>query len=128
MSNVTPIGIAIVEHNGNFLVGTRGEDVALAGYAEFPGGKCKPDEGAADCACRECFEETGIEVEAIEQFDRLTFTYEHGTVDLSFWLCRPKSSTEAQPPFEWVNAPELGKRRFPEANHSVIERLIARDI
>ena len=56
MSNPSPkrIGIAVVEHEGRYLVGTRGPDGPLAGYAEFPGGKCLPDELPEMCAIREC--------------------------------------------------------------------------
>ena len=32
-------GIAIVEHDGRFLVGVRQADQVLAGKAEFPGGR-----------------------------------------------------------------------------------------
>ena len=37
------IWIAIVEFDGLYLVGTRQAGQALAGFAEFPGGKCEPD-------------------------------------------------------------------------------------
>ncbi|MCA9069030.1 MAG: NUDIX domain-containing protein, partial [Planctomycetaceae bacterium] len=59
-SQVTQIGIAIVEHNNCFLIGVRGDDSPLSGLAEFPGGKCQDGETPADCAVRECWEETGL--------------------------------------------------------------------
>jgi 8-oxo-dGTP pyrophosphatase MutT (NUDIX family) len=55
----TRIGIAIVEHAGRFLVGVRGDGSPLSGKAEFPGGKCHENESPAECAVRECLEETG---------------------------------------------------------------------
>ena len=59
-NHIKHIGIAVVEQAGHFLIGTRGPDVPLAGFAEFPGGKCYEEEAAEDCAVRECLEETGL--------------------------------------------------------------------
>ena len=41
------VGIAVVEHNKRYLVGVRGPTGPLAGYDEFPGGKCIANETAA---------------------------------------------------------------------------------
>ena len=51
------VGIAVVEHDRKYLVGVRGPTGPLAGYDEFPGGKCIGYETAAACAVRECMEE-----------------------------------------------------------------------
>lgn len=123
------IGIAIVEHEGKYLVGTRGPDGPLSGYAEFPGGKCEPNETPAECACRECLEETGIAVDPVELLLNVQHTYDHGSVDLHFWLCRTShivgSSADCQG-FRWVDADELSQLRFPEANARVLERLASK--
>ena len=44
------VGIAVVEHANQYLVGVRGPIGPLAGYDEFPGGKCIANETAAACA------------------------------------------------------------------------------
>ena len=62
------VAIAIVEQNGQFLVGVRPESVPLAGFAEFPGGKVHDDETAAAAAVRECHEETGLQVVVEREF------------------------------------------------------------
>ena len=59
-ADIKRIGIAVVEQAGHYLVGLRGPDVPLAGYAEFPGGKCLPNESPEDGAVRECREESGL--------------------------------------------------------------------
>ncbi len=59
------IAIAVVERDGQFLIGLRPEGESLAGYWEFPGGKLDPGEQAADAARRECLEETGLEVRIV---------------------------------------------------------------
>lgn len=120
------IGIAIVEHAGRFLVGVRQADQVLAGHAEFPGGKCDPDETPRDCAVRECREETGLAVVAERLLEQKSFSYPHGDVELHFWRCRPVAAeaiTENHCGFRWVSAAELGKLNFPEANRSVVSKL-----
>ena len=129
--SVTPqvIGIAVVEHAGAYLVGVRGPDGPLPGCAEFPGGKCHPDEAPGMCACRECLEETGLVVTPVECLLEHRHTYPHGTVELHFWLCRPVSVAEVRSDhqgFRWIAAAELGAQRFPEANAAVLGRLTGR--
>jgi 8-oxo-dGTP diphosphatase len=125
------IGIAVVEHRGRFLVGIRPAGVPLAGYAEFPGGKCDPDEAPDACAVRECAEETGLAVTTVHQLDRLVHTYDHGMVELHFWLCRPSdaaSVADSHQGYGWVVARELTTLQFPDANAGVIRMLSTRNV
>ena len=125
-THIKRIGIAIVEQAGHFLVGTRGPDVPLAGFAEFPGGKCGEGEAAEDCAVRECLEETGLSVQIERLLMRREHTYPHGTVDLHFYLCNPLpevSLADEQCGFRWVPANELAALPFPEANVDVVSLL-----
>ena len=46
------IGIAVVEHQRQFLIGIRPAGVALAGFHEFPGGKM-PERGVGKRLCCE---------------------------------------------------------------------------
>lgn len=120
------IGVAVVEHHGRYLIGFRPEGAPLAGYAEFPGGKCHSGETPGLCACRECLEETGLEVRAVDLLMHRTFTYPHGTFDLHFWLCRPALRSvvsKEHKGYRWVPASELKSLQFPEANLPLIEVL-----
>ena len=124
----TPIGIAVVEYNGHYLIGIRGEESPLSGYAEFPGGKCQPGESPRECALRECREETGLEVEPVELLLNRPFSYSHGRVDLHFWLSRPvedRAVSENHQGFLWIPAIELAALKFPEANQPVVDRLLS---
>ncbi|MFO1093498.1 MAG: (deoxy)nucleoside triphosphate pyrophosphohydrolase [Planctomycetaceae bacterium] len=126
-----PIAVAIVAHADQVLVGVRGDDGPLPGFAEFPGGKCQPGEAPADGAVRECGEETGLRVEIVELLDRRTFDYPHGSVDLHFFLCRLADAREAVPrhrSFRWVAASELRNLNFPPANATVVELLATRPL
>lgn len=123
------IGIAIVEHEGRYLVGVRGDEGPLAGYAEFPGGKCREGEAPRACAVRECLEETGLSVVAHELLLNRRHAYEHATVDLSFWLCGPADPEDVADDhrgFRWIDAVALTEQRFPEANGPVLEMLLGR--
>ena len=118
-----PIGVAVVEQGGSYLVGARPEGVPLAGYAEFPGGKCEPGETPEACAVRECFEEAGLGVEPVRLLERRTWDYTHGTVELWFVLCRPVGDAGPKEPFRWVPRADLAGLRFPEANAAVLVSL-----
>lgn len=125
-SETQPIGVAVVEHAGRYLVGVRGENGPLPGYAEFPGGKCLRNERPADCACRECFEESGLAVVPVRILLNAAHEYAHGTVDLHFWLCRPANPADVNSEhlgFRWVTPGDLSKHRFPEGNLRLIDIL-----
>lgn len=118
----TRIGVAVVEHEGRFLVGTRDDDGPLPGFAEFPGGKCNESESPEACAVRECHEETGLVVRAEELLHRVTHQYDHGELEIHFWRCDVVNRDPASPaaPFCWVARSELQTLAFPPANDTVI--------
>lgn len=128
MPTPTRIGIAIVECDGDYLVGERGPGGPLAGYAEFPGGKCDPGEPSDVAACRECREETGLDVTAVELLDERIFSYPHGEVQLSFWRCRlnrPHLGSSPLHGFRWVSESMLRQLPFPEGNRHALEKLFS---
>ena len=120
------IGIAVVEFEGQFLVGTRPSGVPLPGLAEFPGGKCHAGETPAQCAARECLEETGLRVSPVGQLLRVEHEYAHGRVDLHFCLCRPVDGQDVGTEhrgYRWVTREKLPTLQFPDANAPVIAML-----
>ena len=60
------VGAAIIRH-GHVLAAQRAQPRALRGRWEFPGGKTEPGETPADALVRECREELGVTVRALEQ-------------------------------------------------------------
>ena len=146
MSAAVRVGIAVVEHAGRYLVGVRSEGQVLAGKAEFPGGKAEPGEEPRDTAVRECREETSLHVVPERLLQQLEFTYDHGTVELHFWLCTPEATTpwlctpeattprlcqpEATPPiptnlngFQWLTPAEMQLLEWPAANRELVGRI-----
>jgi 8-oxo-dGTP diphosphatase len=121
------IGIAVVERADHYLVGIRGEQAHLAGKAEFPGGKCQPGESAAECAIRECLEETGLRVSIERPLCELEFDYPHVQVHLSFLLCTLIDANAAvRTGWKWIPVQQLPDLDFPEANRTVIQMLTDR--
>lgn len=123
----TPIAIAVVEHDGCFLIGQRPPGVPLAGLWEFPGGKIEPGETPAAAAIRECREEAGLDVEAISEYPKEVQQYDHGAVHLHFIACRVSSaaSIDPLPPFRWVARAALADHAFPAGNRNLLKLLNA---
>jgi mutator protein MutT len=118
------IAVAILEHQGRYLVGQRPPGVALAGQSEFPGGKVHGDESPADAAARECLEETGLQIQVVRRFAVVQHEYEHGRLELHFFSCRLiDPDALPQPPFRWVDAEALKDHHFPAANAEVLKML-----
>jgi len=122
------IAVAVVESDGHTLVGVRPDGGDLAGYHEFPGGKCESDETPRACAVRECREETGLVVVPREHLVTTTHDYEHARVEIHFWRCVLSPDlpdrAAARDGFQWVPLSELNSLKFPEANNEVL-RLLA---
>lgn len=123
MAESTNIAVAVVQRDGQFLVGRRPAGVPLAGFAEFPGGKVKAGEAADEAAARECLEETGIEVEVMDLLATVEHEYPHGMLCLYFFSCRVARKATPCGTFRWVSPEELLQLEFPPANRKVLERL-----
>jgi 8-oxo-dGTP diphosphatase len=89
------VAIAVVMSDARYLVGIRPAGAALAGRAEFPGGKIAAGETPAEAACRECREETGIRVAVLEPLLVVEHDYPHGRLRLHFFACQPTSPAVA---------------------------------
>lgn len=122
------IAIAVVEHEGCFLVGQRPPGVPLAGLWEFPGGKVEPQETACEAAVRECREETELAVEAERTWLVQEEDYPHGRVRLHFVACRlaMQEINPPKPPFRWVPRHELPSYQFPSGNRGLLDLLANR--
>ena len=120
----TDIAIAVVEHEGRFLIGQRPDGVALAGLWEFPGGKVEPGESPAVAAMRECAEETGLAIEVLGEYPAHTHAYEHDEVRLHFFRCRAIGDEVApRAPFIWVERERLRGYEFPRGNDGLLALL-----
>ncbi len=120
------IAIGVVERDGKYLIGLRCEGGPLAGYWEFPGGKVSAGETPEDAACRECLEETGLEVQLTGSYPPADHDYPHCRVRLHFFACAPLAERSQLPSrFRWVSGDELRNYQFPPANRELLDMLIA---
>jgi mutator protein MutT len=119
------VAVAVIEDRGRYLIGRRPPGAVLAGLWEFPGGKCHSGESAAQAAQRETYEETGLLVRTVGEHDKVTKTYDHGTIEVTFVACRlAEQSQTPRAPFRWVPAAELARFEFPAANAALVQKLV----
>jgi mutator protein MutT len=98
----------------------------MAGYWEFPGGKCEPGESAAAAAARECREEIGLDVVVGMLRREAEHRYPHGWIRLSYYDCVtrvPDAEPDPSTGFRWVRGRALQGMLFPEANEPILREL-----
>jgi len=120
------VAIAIVFDQGHerLLICKRKAGTVLAGYWEFPGGKCDPHETAAQCACREVKEELGVEVRTIGELPIIEHHYPHALVRLHPFVCEwmeGEVQLLAVDDAKWIDPANAVEYRFPEANVELVE-------
>jgi len=124
---VVRVAAVVIEHRGRYLITCREDGVHLAGYWEFPGGKCEADETFEACARREVFEEVGIEITAPRLLTLTHYDYTGKSVELNFFTCS-LSRGNPQPlgcaEFRWVRPEELAGNSLPPADEPVVAHLI----
>ena len=74
----------LVRHDGAFLLTSRPEGKAYAGYWEFPGGKLEVNETVEQALRRELQEEIGITIQDCALWKTERIDYPHALVQLNF--------------------------------------------
>jgi mutator protein MutT len=122
----TRVGIGLVGRGGRYLIRQRPPGTAMAGYWEFPGGKCEPGETPEQATLRECREETGLDVHLGPLRRVVVHRYPHAWVELSYFDCTtadPRAEPALETGFRWVHAARLPNLPFPDANGPILEEL-----
>ena len=119
------VAVAIPVRDGRILVAQRAEGSHLGGTWEFPGGKIRDGEDAADAARRELLEETGLEACDLEPLLVFVHDYPDRTVRLHCFVARePDGEVEiAGRPWAWRLREELDAATMPAANASILRAL-----
>src|SRR6478672_8696675 len=116
---------AIVEIDDRFLVTRRRQGSHLAGFWEFPGGKCDNGETLEECLARELLEELGAAARVGVELLATTHVYADRSVELHFFRCellskpRPVLGQDMQ----WVRRDDLATLEFPPADAEMIRIL-----
>lgn len=129
VSNPTRVGIGLIRRGDRYLIRQRPHlpGSPMAGYWEFPGGKCEPGESPEDCTRRECVEEAGLAVVIQARRRIVRHIYPHGSVEMHFFDCLPETDDAEPAPgtgFIWVGVQELPHYTFPGANETIVADLI----
>ena len=127
-SGIVEVAAGLVFRHQKLLITQRYPDAHLGGLWEFPGGKRKPGETFPECLRREILEELGIEIEVDELVDEISHAYPEKTVRLLFFRCRwlrHEPQRLGCPDFRWITPAELSQFPFPEADATLVRKLIA---
>jgi mutator protein MutT len=119
------VAAAIVERDAAYLVTRRQAGVHLAGYWEFPGGKCQPGETLEDCLIRELREELAVEGVVGAEVFVTSHDYSDRRVELHFFRCELLGQPAPQQgqDLRWVRREALQTLQFPPADVELVERL-----
>ena len=113
-----PVDVAVgvlIDREGRFLLTSRPEGKAYAGYWEFPGGKVEPGESIEQALRRELQEEIGVTIAAAEPWKVEMFDYPHALVRLHF--CRVR---RWQGDFEMREGQQMAWERLPVQSSPVL--------
>jgi A/G-specific adenine glycosylase len=120
------IAIGVVARRGRVLITRRAESAMLGGLWEFPGGKIRAGESAADACRREIREETGLDVDVVERVTRVRHAYTHLKVEIDVFRCVHKQGrVRLRGPVDhrWILLEETAQYAFPKANHKFLSVL-----
>lgn len=120
--------VALVDVEGNVLLGKRLKGKHMADMWEFPGGKVEQGETPEHALIRELKEELDIDVEesCLAPFTFITHEYEDFTLLLLLYLCRkwkgtlrPMENQELQ----WRKPNEMAHLAMPPADRPLVAML-----
>jgi A/G-specific adenine glycosylase len=117
------IAIGVVEKDRRVLITRRKDSGLLGGLWEFPGGKVRSGEAAADACKREIREEVNLEVEVTDYLTRVEHAYTHFKIGVDVYSCAYKAGDlklHGPVDFRWVLVDELYDYAFPGANHKFL--------
>jgi mutator protein MutT len=117
---------AVIRNDGRILITQRLDDVHLARFWEFPGGKVEPGESLEVALEREIREEIGVRIRVYDEFLTIGHDYPEKSVRLHFFNCDILEG-EARPlevaDLQWVNPQDLSNYEFPPADAEIIDKL-----
>lgn len=120
------VAAGVIERDGAYLLTRRLDGTHLAGFWEFPGGKCEQGETLPGCLERELLEELGCRALVGGELLSVVHTYPERVVELHFFRCvlldepRPLLGQEVR----WALPHELSTLELPAADADLITLLL----
>lgn len=121
---------AAMIRSGKVLIAQRQAGSHMEFRWEFPGGKLEPDETPEECIIREIKEELDMEIEVLDIYKVVKFSYEEKDILLLCYLCRilkGEGKTLECNDFRWVKRDELANFNFVSADLLIVEKLLRDD-
>lgn len=121
------IVLALIHHDGRYLVARRPRDRHAGGVWELPGGKRARGEDDRIALARELDEELGLELMAARPFVRFHYAYPDRALQFHVYRCRvfhpERAQARAADGLRWVTPAAFLRLTFPPANQPIRERL-----
>ncbi len=124
---VKVVALVLEDHQGRFLVALRKKNQDQGGLWEFPGGKVEEGESRFNALKREVKEEIDFTLTSTNLLTTVLHNYSNKTVDIAFFykkIKNPHVCANENQVLKWVSKKELIKLPMPNANSSVVSRLI----
>lgn len=124
------VAVAIIRNqHGQILITQRALNVPHGGLWEVPGGKLEPGEAAYDAIVREVAEEVGLNIQHAEFLGVIPHTYPNQQVHLHVFEVTAYNGEpnihDGQLAMHWIEPNEYLQYEFPEANHKIMQLLLA---
>lgn len=126
-ANPKIVAVAIIEKDGNILIGKRKRGKCHSGVWEFPGGTVEDGESHEHCLLRELREEFGVKAQILRFICSYDYAYTSDfTVRLSAYLARVMSDNlklNDHDEIRWVCPDELLFYLQGTASQPILEKL-----
>src|SRR5688572_1980512 len=123
---------AVIERNGDILIGQRRRDDTHPGRWEFPGGKVESHEEPRAALARELFEELGIHAEISDEITRYEYRYPgRAPIELIFFRVTVFEGEPANHVFEqilWESPRKFPDYEFLDGDIDFVRRLARGEI
>ena len=126
---VVHVAVGVIYKDQQLFICKRPDDKHQGGLWEFPGGKVEQGESVFAALQRELLEEVNLTVNGSEELMVIEHDYGDKQVCLHVYTVsrfagEPEGAEQQE--IRWVAKQELVNYRFPEANHAILETLLAK--
>ena len=126
-ASIVRVAAGIIFKAGRVLICKRNKGTFMAGYWEFPGGKCKRGESFERAVRRELMEELGIRVARLRPY-KTQWVFYNGKPPcrLRFFkgeLVKGNARAMESQEFRWARVSDLGRYKFLPADVEIIKEL-----
>jgi A/G-specific adenine glycosylase len=116
--------VAVIGHEGRFLIQKRPPAGLFAGLWEFPGGKMQRGESREEALCREVREEVGAEVRNVRFLTTVNHAYTKFRVTLHVFLAELKRvPPRPGPDRRWVSLSAIRRYPMPSGSAQIVNVL-----